>query len=115
MSDAATTIQGSHEPKGLGTKLAPLLSGGFFRPLARPTAAIYVDCATSLCEAADEGAQVGHGHTCAVERLSSEHCVWLGDCGAPVRQLFAAGHRLAQKHVGWEFLPNSPSPDLSSP
>ena len=60
MGDAVATIQTSQEPKGLGTKLAPLLSGGFFRPVSRPTAAIYVDCAASLCEAADEGGQIGH-------------------------------------------------------
>jgi hypothetical protein len=29
---------------------------------------------------------------------------WLGDTAEPVRQLFAAGQRLAQEHVGWEFL-----------
>jgi hypothetical protein len=44
----------------LGTKLQPLLGGGFFRPLARPTAAIYIDCAERLAGAADEGGQVGH-------------------------------------------------------
>lgn len=44
----------------LGTRLAPLLGGGFFRPLARPTAAIYVDCADRLIEAADEGGQMAH-------------------------------------------------------
>jgi hypothetical protein len=38
----------------LGTRLGPLLNGGFFRPLARPTAAVYVDCAERLVEAADE-------------------------------------------------------------
>ena len=31
-------------------------------------------------------------------------CDWLGECAQQVRQLFAAGHRLAQEHVGWEFL-----------
>jgi hypothetical protein len=44
----------------LGTKLAPFLGGGFFRPLSRPTAAIYVDCADRLIEAADDGGQVPH-------------------------------------------------------
>jgi hemerythrin-like domain-containing protein len=60
MSDAATTDQASHAAQGLGTKLAPLLGGGFFRPLTRPTAAIYIDCAANLCEAADEGGQIEH-------------------------------------------------------
>src|SRR6266567_3549181 len=51
----------NHEPKSLGAKLSPILGGGFFRPLTRPTAAIYVDCAERLAESADEGGQVGHG------------------------------------------------------
>src|SRR5258708_19399091 len=49
-----------HESASLGTKLSPILGGGFFRPLTRPTAPIYVDCAERLAEAADEGGQVGH-------------------------------------------------------
>ena len=48
------------EPKSLGAKLSLILGGGFFRPLTRPTASIYVDCAERLAEAADEGGQVGH-------------------------------------------------------
>ncbi len=31
-------------------------------------------------------------------------CDWLGECADPVRQLFADGKRLAQEHVGWDFL-----------
>lgn len=50
----------NQEPKSLGTKLAPLLGGGFFRPLSRPTAAVYIDCAERLVEAADEGGQLPH-------------------------------------------------------
>jgi hypothetical protein len=38
------------------------------------------------------------------EQPSSTLCDWLGSCAEPTRQLFAAGHRLAQEHVGWEFL-----------
>ena len=50
-----------HEDRAsLGTRLAPLFGGGFFRPLSRPTAAVYVDCAERLIEAADEGGQVPH-------------------------------------------------------
>lgn len=37
-----------------------MLGGGFFRPLARPTAGIYIDCADRLAEAADEGGQIPH-------------------------------------------------------
>lgn len=42
----------------LGQRLAPLLTGGFFRPLSRRTAAVYVDCAERLLEAADDSAQI---------------------------------------------------------
>lgn len=31
-------------------------------------------------------------------------CDWLQELAEPARQLFDAGHRLAQEHVGWEFL-----------
>jgi hypothetical protein len=48
----------SAEPTTIGQKLGPLFSGGFFRPLSRPTAAVYVDCADRLAEAADEGGQI---------------------------------------------------------
>ena len=44
----------------LGQRLAPVLAGGFFRPLSRPTAAVYVDCAERLMEAADDGGQIPH-------------------------------------------------------
>jgi hypothetical protein len=44
----------------LGARIAPLLEGGFFRPLTRPSAAVYVDCADRLVEAADEGGQIPH-------------------------------------------------------
>lgn len=42
----------------LGQRLAALLKAGFFRPLARPSAAVYIDCADHLTTAADEGGQV---------------------------------------------------------
>lgn len=44
----------------LGARLAPLLGGGFFRPLSRPTAAVYIDCADRLVDAVDEGGQIPH-------------------------------------------------------
>ena len=47
-------------PISLGARLSPLLSGGFFRPLTRPSAAVYVDCADRLAKAADEGGQIPH-------------------------------------------------------
>lgn len=33
-------------------------------------------------------------------------CDWLQSLAEPVRRLFADNHRLAQEHVGWEFLQN---------
>ena len=57
---SAPTPQPSEATASLGTRLGPLLGGGFFRPLARPTAAVYVDCADRLVEAADDGGQIPH-------------------------------------------------------
>lgn len=31
-------------------------------------------------------------------------CAWLGELSEPAQSLFAQGQRLAQEHVGWEFL-----------
>ena len=49
-----------NESSSLGQRLAPLFGAGFFRPLSRPTAAVYVDCADRLVAAADDGGQVPH-------------------------------------------------------
>jgi len=46
----------------------------------------------------------GRGQPWEGETPAATICDWLGDCAGPVRQLFAAGRRLAQEHVGWEFL-----------
>ena len=48
----------------------------------------------------------GHGQPYDGDRASPQLCDWLGECAEPVRQLFSAGQRLAQEHVGWEFLSN---------
>lgn len=50
----------SNESKSLGRKLLPILGGGFFRPLTRPSAPIYIDCGERLAAAADEGGQIPH-------------------------------------------------------
>jgi hypothetical protein len=68
MDDATTATTASARAKSLGTRLAPLLEGGFFRPLARPTAAIYIDCADRLAEAADDGGQIPHPEARALIR-----------------------------------------------
>lgn len=44
----------------LGLKLAPFFQGGFFRPLSRPTAPVYVECGMRLLEACDESGQLPH-------------------------------------------------------
>ena len=46
----------------------------------------------------------GRRQPCDDDSASSTLCDWLGDCAEPVRQIFAAGNRLAQEHAGWEFL-----------
>lgn len=46
----------------------------------------------------------GRGQPYDGEPPSSTLCDWLGDCAEPARQLFSSGKRLAQEHVGWEFL-----------
>ncbi len=38
------------------------------------------------------------------ETPSPTLCDWLDECGGPARRLFATGRRLAQEHIGWEFL-----------
>ncbi|MEN9574219.1 MAG: hypothetical protein RL514_2074 [Verrucomicrobiota bacterium] len=40
----------------------------------------------------------------AAESESATFCDWLGELAGAARQLFASNQRLAQEHVGWEFL-----------
>lgn len=49
---------------------------------------------------------LGNSRELASERESSpsSFCDWLGELADAARQLFASNHRLAQEHVGWEFL-----------
>ena len=44
----------------LSERLADSFAHGFFRPLARPSAPLYVDCADRLEHASDEGGQLSH-------------------------------------------------------
>ncbi len=61
MGEAASNLKpGEKGCVSLGTKLSSFLGAGFFRPLIRPTAAVYIDCADRLCESADEGGQLDH-------------------------------------------------------
>lgn len=48
------------------------------------------------------------------ETPSPTLCDWLEGCGEPVRRLFAAGRRMAQEHVGWEFLRTTSGEDVAS-
>lgn len=46
----------------------------------------------------------GHGQPWEGPPASSTLCDWLEDCADPARQLFAAGQRLAQERIRWDFL-----------
>ena len=46
----------------------------------------------------------GRGQPWEGEALSPTICNWLREVGEPVRQLFNNRQRLAQEHVGWDFL-----------
>lgn len=52
----------------LSARLLPILAGGFFRPLARPSAPLYVDCADRLELASDDGDQLSHSDAIALIR-----------------------------------------------
>jgi len=60
LPEKLSPFMSSQAPISLGTKLSSLSAGGFFRPLSRPTAAIYIDCAERLVDAADDGGQVAY-------------------------------------------------------
>lgn len=49
----------------------------------------------------------GRGQPWEGDPPSTTLCDWLGDLASPARDLFAAGQRLAQEHVGWEYLSTS--------
>lgn len=52
----------------LGERLRVFFGNGFFRPLARPSAPIYVDCADRLEVASDEGGQLTHADAIIIIR-----------------------------------------------
>src|SRR5260221_3696986 len=54
----------------LSQRLTGVLAWNFFRPLARPSAPVYVDCADRLERAADEGGQLSHSDAIAIIRNS---------------------------------------------
>ena len=56
------------ENNSLAARLAPVLAGHFFRPLARPSAPIYIECAERLVKATDEdeSGQLSHDDARAI-------------------------------------------------
>ncbi|MEI8235144.1 MAG: Wadjet anti-phage system protein JetA family protein [Verrucomicrobiota bacterium] len=65
----------------LSTRLLRSVSEGFFRPLARPSAPVYIDCADKLEQSADESGQLRHADALLLIRdvLSEHPNVPLGD------------------------------------
>ncbi|XHR30026.1 MAG: Wadjet anti-phage system protein JetA family protein [Chthoniobacteraceae bacterium] len=58
----------------LSERLSRSVSEGFFRPLARPSAPVYIDCADKLEQSADESGQLSHGDALVLIReVLSEH------------------------------------------
>src|SRR5579871_1585066 len=48
------------KPQSLGARLAMHFDNGFFRPLGRPSAPLYVDCLEKLAACVDESGQIAH-------------------------------------------------------
>lgn len=65
---SATLAPSMDLPTTLSTRLAALLAGSFFRPLARQSASIYVDCADRLALNPDESGQLSQADTLALIR-----------------------------------------------
>ncbi len=90
----------------LSERLAGVLPSGFFRPLARPSAPVYIDCADRLAQSADEGGQVSHADTQALIRevLAAHPQVQLADDeGAALTDLRQRAGQLFNKllEAGW--------------
>jgi hypothetical protein len=65
----------------LSERLASVVPATFFRPLARPSAPVYIDCADRLAQSADEGGQISDSDTQALIRevLAAHPQVQLAD------------------------------------
>ena len=48
------------KPQSLGARLTTHFENGFFRPLGRPSAPLYVDCLEKLAACVDESGQIAH-------------------------------------------------------
>ena len=94
------------EIQSISARLQGLLSSGFFRPLARPSAAIYIDCAHRLAQSTDEGGQVSHADTLILIRevLAVHPQIQLADDeGATLTDLRQRAGQLYNKllEAGW--------------
>lgn len=90
----------------LSERLAGVVPSTFFRPLARPSAPVYIDCADRLAESADEGGQVAHSDTVALIRevLAAHPQIQLAeDEGAAMTDLRQRAVQLYNKllEAGW--------------
>jgi hypothetical protein len=90
----------------LSERLAGVLPSGFFRPLARPSAPIYIDCADRLAQSADEGGQVSYADTQLLIRevLAAHPQIQLADDeGAALTDLRQRAGQLFNKllEAGW--------------
>jgi hypothetical protein len=62
------------DSKLLSERLAKSVREGFFRPLSRPSAPVYIDCADKLEQSADESGQLSHADALLLIReVLSEH------------------------------------------
>ena len=90
----------------LSERLAGVVPSAFFRPMARPSAPVYIDCADRLAESADEGGQVSHADTLTLIRevLAAHPQVQLADDeGATMTDLRQRAAQLYNKllEAGW--------------
>ena len=90
----------------LSERLTNVLPTGFFRPLTRPSAPVYIDCADRLAECADEGGQVSHADSQILIRevLAAHPQVFLDeDEGAGLADLRQRAGQLYNKllEAGW--------------
>jgi len=90
----------------LSDRLASIVEGGLFRPLARPSAPIYIDCADRLAQSADEGGQLSHNDTLTLIRevLTLHPRAQLGDDeGAHLADLRQRAGQIFNKllEAGW--------------
>jgi hypothetical protein len=87
---------GDLDPHGL---VIPQEASARARAAALPTIEPHLWSYRALLDFGEGCAQPWEGETPAPTL-----CDWLEECGEPARRLFATGQRLAQEHVGWEFL-----------